>query len=149
MYGRFVPRFLIGVLLVIGVFVLAGGAYQLGLSNGAASAGAAAPVVVHAWPGYWGWGGGFGILWIFFPILFFFLIFSLIRLAFWRGGDHGYGPGRFEHRGGWYGDRSAMFDEWHRRAHSQEGSGSGSAPGSGPTGGTGSGSGSGPTGSVS
>jgi hypothetical protein len=50
----------------------------------------------------------FGILFI--P-LFFFLIFGLGRAFFWRG----------RYGGPWQGGPSDRFDEWHRRAHANEG----------------------------
>ena len=62
--------------------------------------------------GHWGFGFGFGFLHLLFPLLFFFLIFALLRGLFW-GGRHRWGG----HNGDWSGRVPPMFDEWHRRAH--------------------------------
>ena len=100
MYGRG----LFGVLVVIVVAAVAGIAgYNMGLAQGVVESGrAVAPV------GYYGFGffPFFGFL---FPLLFLFLIFGLLRAAFWRG------PSSHGHMRGW----GAPIEDWHRRAHAE------------------------------
>ncbi len=94
------------VLAMVGVY-----AYNLGLTHGLAesgriAAGQGTPIVV--WPRPWGFG--------------FFPIFPLLVLVFWFVVLRGCLWGR--HR--WYGAYGRdglppMFDEWHRRAHEQQG----------------------------
>ena len=78
---------LLGVLLIAGISGVIG--YNMGLSAGLTSAGAATAVVVAPW------GLGFGPFGFLFGILFFFLIIGLIgRLLFGgRRHGHGFGPG--------------------------------------------------------
>jgi hypothetical protein len=134
----------IGLFVTLLIAVVAGVVgYNLGLGANVATTTDGASRVVYA---PYGFGfGGFGLI---FGILFFVLIFSLIRRAAWGGGPRGwYG------RGGWghYGDQSSghgsmppqvqpMFDELHRRAHGETtGSGqTGGQPGTGDSGGAGS-----------
>jgi hypothetical protein len=100
---------LLGLLAVVGVSV-----YNSGVSAGLGEAARLAttsgdPVPVYAYPGPYvghGW-GGFGFFGIFFWIIGLFLVFGLIRAAFW-GGRWG-GPRN--------GSRSGHLEEWHRRAH--------------------------------
>ena len=114
MYGRSLLGVFAAILLAIVVGV---GAYDLGLSQAVAQTGAAAaPAVGYYGPHAFGfWFFPFGFL---FPLLFFFLIFGLLRAAFWGG--------RWGHRG-YYGDHShdvpGRFEEWHQRAHGQTGTG--------------------------
>ena len=93
------------ILLIVGA-----GAYQLGVTQGAAATGTAvaAPAVYYWHPFFF---GGFGFL---FPLLFLFLIFFLIRGAFWGWGRGYGGPGRYG-----LGDRQAMLEDWHKRAHGE------------------------------
>jgi hypothetical protein len=104
---------LVGLLALVGVSV-----YNSGVSAGLGEAARLAtasgdPVPVYAYPGPyvghgWGYGwGGFGFFGIFFWIIGLFLVFGLIRAAFW-GGRWG-GPRN--------GSRSGHLEEWHRRAH--------------------------------
>jgi hypothetical protein len=99
---RGIAGFLFG-LLVVGILVGLGvGVYQAGIAQGIVDAGrypAGAGVPVAGY-GY-GWHGGPGIFGILFGIFFLFLVFGLLRAAFFRG--RGYGPG-WGHRGyghGW------------------------------------------------
>ena len=112
---------------VVGIF-----SYQAGMAAGlAAKVPEGAAAVAPYW--YYGphfFGFGFGFLGCLFPLLGFFLIFSLIRLIFWRGGwggRHGWG------RHGWGGPEGQgqdfgpggqgvppMFSEWHKRAHGEQ-----------------------------
>ncbi len=116
MNSRFVARALAVALLAVGVIAVGAIAYQAGLSDGAASAAGGAQVVRYV--GHWGapwFGAGWGLLGLIFPLLFLFLIFGLIRAAFWggpRGRRYwGYGP-----RSWGYGPRPDL-EEWHRHLH--------------------------------
>jgi len=140
--NRRVVLAIVVVLLLVVVGVAVGGyAYQIGVAQGLANSGklvapngtGGVPVA----PFYYGapyffhpFGFGFGFLGCLFPLLGFFLIFSLIRLIFWRGGwggRHGWG------RHGWGGPEGQgqdfgpggqgvppMFSEWHKRAHGEQ-----------------------------
>lgn len=92
------------LLMVLGGIAIGVGAYNAGLNHGLAETGHAVQVIRYAGPG---WGFPFGFL--LFP-LFLFLIFALVRGAFW---------GRRWRDG--YGDHSPggphAFEEWHRRQH--------------------------------
>ena len=89
--------------------------YNMGVARGVAEAGQIAapsggtPVFVM-WPRPWGFGFGF---FPFFPLIFFVLFWLFAsRVLFWRGGWRGRGCG----------NRSTeALDEWHRRAHGQQG----------------------------
>jgi hypothetical protein len=128
-------RLVIGILVVlllavvgvtVGVF-----AYQAGVAQGLVTSGkvvipdggvGVVPYGYHMMPFYGGWGFGFGFVRCLFPLLGFFLLFSLLRLAFWRGG--GWGRRGWGHGGyGGYGPSGSnvppMFDEWHKRAHGE------------------------------
>jgi len=98
--------------LVLLLSVVAGVAYQVGVSTAATVTGTAGATAVAAYP-YWhpfafGFFPFFGLL---FPIFFLFLIFGLFRAAFGGGHRMGYGGG------------PRMFDEWHRQAHERGTSG--------------------------
>ncbi len=106
-------------IFVVAVIALAVGlvGYQIGLSQAVVTAvpAGAAPVAYYGYP--WHYGFGFGFFGLLFPLLFLFLIFGLVRAAFWggrgwRGG--GYGPGH-----GW-GDPRSRLDEWHKEAHGEK-----------------------------
>jgi hypothetical protein len=142
-FGFLFSLILIGVLVSLGV-----GVYQAGIAQGIVDAGrypaaAAVPVSGYGWQGP----GFFGIL---FGIFFLFLIFGLIRAAFFRGrydgsgwGHHGYGwgPGWSKDAGSgggpeaWREERDRRIADLHRRLH-EEGDGGTSARGtsSGPSG---------------
>jgi hypothetical protein len=113
--------FLVGLLLL---GVVAAVAYNVGLSTGAASDGATAPVVYGHW---FGFGGGFGIL----GFLFFILILALLFRAIfrpWGWGHHGwrggYGPGGWGYKGTETRDVpppfEPMLESWHRRMHGEQ-----------------------------
>jgi hypothetical protein len=136
------------VLLLVVVAVAAGGyAYNVGVAQGLANSGKlVAPDgtgVAPLTPFFYGapyfyrpFGFGFGFLGCLFPLLGFFLIFSLIRVIFWRGGwggrrgwgGHGWGPGYGsggpEGQGQNFGPGGQgvppMFSEWHKRAHGEQ-----------------------------
>jgi hypothetical protein len=114
-----VPVLLLVILAGVAIGV---GAYNAGYDHGLAANGNVTQIVRER-PGF-----GFGFF--LFPLFFFFLIFFVIRAAFWgrRWGHPGHwGPGHPE-EGGWKGARSNRFEEWHRRQHEQD---AGDHPGAG------------------
>lgn len=107
-FGWLTGLVVLAMLAVIGVYT-----YNLGLAHGLAESGRIAavqgqggPVVV--WPHPW----GFGFFPI-FPLLILIFWFVVLRGLLWgrRGYYRGYGPCGMP----------PMFDEWHRRAHEQQG----------------------------
>lgn len=100
-------------LAIAGSAIVGAIAYNMGLSQGAAQAAAAAgttlPPYAYGWGWHRPWGFGFG-----FPIFLLFLWFVLARGFFWGG------PWRRHH---WhpYRDVPPSFDDWHRRAHERMG----------------------------
>jgi hypothetical protein len=116
------------LLAIVGVI-----AYNVGWSDGVAThlpAGAAtAPPYYHGYGHFFGGGFGiFGLLWFFFVL---FVIFGLLRFAFFgrrmwgygHGWGHGMGPGHGTPPG--FDDR---MQEWHRRAHGEQASGANPPP---------------------
>ncbi len=108
-YGWLIGLLAITALVLVGVY-----AYNVGVAHGLAESGKLAAFghggpVGGWWPGPWAFGFGFFPIWPLFFILFWFLV---VRALFWRGPWH--------HRG-WGGDVPPAFDEWHRRAHRQQG----------------------------
>ena len=98
MSGRTIFRIVIGIVVVVALVGLGAGLYNAGVDQGVVQAGRvpAGAAVPYAGYGYgWGFGlhpffgFGFGLLGLIFPILFFVLIFGLIRAAF-----GGWGRGR-------------------------------------------------------
>ena len=153
MNGRAIASILFS-LLVVAVLVGVGvGIYQAGISQGIVDAGrfpAGEPVPA---PGYgygYGYGfHGFGFLGLLFPILFFLLLFGLIRAAFWRGRGGGRGWGHGYYGPGWgkgYGPMTGGPESWreererhiadlHKRLHDEEaGAGGSSTSSTGPGG---------------
>lgn len=147
MNGRAIVRFLIGLIAVglligIGVEIYQSGVQQGILDAGRVPGGAAVPYVGYGYhPGF-----GFGFLGFLFPLLFIFLIFGLLRAAFWGGrgrrgwgghgwGGYGYGPGGpGSDPNSWQAERDRRMAEMHQRLHdtapgATPGTG-GSAPGS-------------------
>jgi hypothetical protein len=90
---------------IVGVF-----AYQLGVSQGLATTGTAVAPALYYHPFFF---GGFGFL---FPLLFLFLIFALIRGAFWGWGGRRYGGGW----GGYYQSPRERLEEMHREMHGEK-----------------------------
>ena len=109
--------FLVGLLLL---GVVAAVAYNVGLSSGAASDGATAPVAYGHW---FGFGGFFGFL------IFILILALLFRAIFrpWGWGHHGwrggYGPGWWGYKGTESRDVpppfEPMLESWHRRMHGE------------------------------
>lgn len=130
--GFFLTLVAVGVLVGIGAEI-----YQAGVAQGIVDAGrfpAAAPVPVAGYGGY----HGFNVLGLFFPLLFLFLLFGLIRAAFSRGRGWGHGYGHGFGRGywgsgagegdgttsggpqGWREERDQRMAEMHRKLHENE-----------------------------
>lgn len=129
MNGRIILIGLLVLALLAGAVGVGVYAYNAGVAQGLVQSGKVS--VVEGGPGpypYYGgpfffhrsFGFGFGFLGCLFPLLFFFIIFGLLRGIFWRGpwgGRHGWGGG---HHGPWgKGGVPPMFEEWHRQAHGQ------------------------------
>jgi hypothetical protein len=131
MTRRFVLGILIALVLVAGAVTVGVYAYQFGVTQGIAQSDKIQVVAPEAGTGImpyypYGWGGRFfhpfgffGCFGFLLPLLFFFLLFGLVRRMLWggwgwRGGHHGWG-----HRG-WQGEGvPPPFEEWHKRAHGQ------------------------------
>ena len=127
-------RLVVGILVVLLLAVVAVTAgvfaYQAGVAQGLVTSGkvvipeggvGVVPYGYHM-PFYGGWGFGFGFVRCLFPLLGFFLLFSLLRLAFWRGGGwgrRGWGHGGYGMGGPGGSNVPPMFDEWHKRAHGE------------------------------
>jgi hypothetical protein len=119
MYGRFFPRMLFGLLVIVGIAGLGYYAYQMGVAQGMAQgapAGAAAAAAPYFWhrpmifAPFWGLG-------CLIPLVLLFLVFGGLRAMFWRGHMMGHGGWR----GRWSeGGVPPMFEEWHKRSHEQK-----------------------------
>ena len=115
---KFVTRLIVALVVIAAAAGLAWYAYTLGIAQGVAESGNLPAPVTGAWqyPYYHGlFFRPFGFLGCLFPLLFFFLLFGLIRWTFWRG---------HLHHGGWHpgyegGRVPPGFDEWHRRMHEE------------------------------
>jgi len=94
------------IALVVGVF-----AYQLGVSQGLATTGTAVAPALYYHPFFF---GGFGLL---FPLLFLFLIFALIRGAFWGWGGRHHGGGW---GGGYYQSPRERLEALHKELHGEK-----------------------------
>ena len=131
MNGRFFLGVLLAIVLIGGAVGIGAMAYSAGISQGMVATGkVVAPaegVAPYPYPFYgpvffrpFGW--GFGFLSCLFPLLFLFIVFSLLRGIFWGGrwgwrhhrhweqGEHGIPP---------------MVEEWHRKMHDPQAPGSG------------------------
>jgi len=117
MYGRIVLSVLIAVLLIAGAIGIGAYAYNFGVAQGMADSGKIVAPVAGAVPfpyfyGPWGFHPfGFGFLGCLFPLLFFFLLFGMLRALIWGGrwGRH--------HRHWDDGTVPPMVEEWHRKMH--------------------------------
>lgn len=89
--------------------------YQAGVARGLSESGQAGPRPEGAPPygsyGYRPYGFGFGFFGFLAPLLFFFLIFALLKGLFWRPWG-GYGPWRY--------GVPPEIEEWHRKAHESQ-----------------------------
>jgi hypothetical protein len=129
---RLIAAFLLVLVLAIGGGLIATTAYQAGLqtaiTTSVGSGAVVAPVVVPYGVGWHGAGFGFGIFGLFATLFFLFIVFALLRAAFfrgsrWHGGwgpradwaDHGHGSS--EARAPWESHARETFDTWHRLAH--------------------------------
>lgn len=139
-FGRMIA-FLVAVAIAIG---LGAAVYNAGVQAGLAEAvrlgtiSPDAPVIIGGWwhGGFWGPGFGFGPFGFLFGLLAIFLVFGLLRAAFfggrhhgprgWGGGPGGWGGGP----GGWGGDRREHLAELHREMHRRDADASQPAPGS-------------------
>ena len=107
-------RGIVGVIVTLLVAAVVGvGAYQLGVAQGLATTGTAVVPGVYYHPFFF---GGFGFLGFLFPLLFIFVIFALLRGAFWGGWGHRYGG--WGH-GPYGGDPGSRLEDWHKRAHGE------------------------------
>src|SRR5262245_2067695 len=109
---QLVRAMVFGVLFLTAAATIGIAAYNAGVAHGIAESGRmiAAPPVgtpVFIWPRPWGFG-----FFPFFPLLFLFLFFSVVRGLLWRGPWHRRWAYRYE-------GVPPMFEEWHRRAHSR------------------------------
>ncbi len=139
MNRRIIFGILLALALLAGAATIGVMAYQAGVARGLAEGGqfvlpggegVAPEAGVPVYPYYgsyhrpfgfgpfgWGWGGGFGFLGCLFPLILFFLFFSLLRGLFWWRRPWGWGWGG--HHGGHGQGAPPMFEEWHRQAHGQ------------------------------
>ena len=116
----------IGIIVTLVIAAIVGvGAYQLGVAQGLATTGTAVAPYGYYHPFFF---GGFGFL---FPLLFIFLIFFLLRGAFWGGWGRRYGGGP---GGGYWGDPKARLEEWHKEIHGEKPQGGGSTTPTPPSG---------------
>jgi hypothetical protein len=109
-------RLLMGVVVIAALATVGFYTYNLGVAHGAAESaravaapGAGGPAVVFL-PRPWGFGFGFFPV---FPLFFILFWFFVARGLFWRGARWG--------RSCRYDGVPREFDEWHRRAHAQQG----------------------------
>ena len=137
MNGSNTVRVIAGIVLALLVAGIGIGAYQLGIQAGQVqeTGAAVAPAVVpYAYYGWHPFGFGFGFFGFFGTLLFFLLIFVLIRAVVFGGrgrwGGRGYGGPRGWRGGPWESHARDTFEDWHRDAH--EGRSSETRPDSGP-----------------
>jgi len=154
MNGKGIFRVALGILLTLAVIAIAAGigfgGYRLGYTQGLtqegkiviAAPGGETPVepgalAYRGWGYGWGFhrpfGFGFGFLGCLVPLLFFFLIFAVIRGLFFRRMMWGWGGGPWGHHGPmggpgphgeglpphWRDRAHTAFDEWHKQAHGE------------------------------
>jgi hypothetical protein len=122
MNGRIVFTVFVVLVVVAAVLGIAGYAYNLGLTQGMAtnvklevpSTGAMPYPYFYRSFGMHGF-GGFGFLSCLVPLFFFFILFGVMRMVFWRARWGGM------HRRHW--DKETippMVAEWHRKMHEQQ-----------------------------
>ena len=122
MRGNTILRVLFGLILIAGLIGIGAFIYNAGVAQGLATGdriappeGQLAPRPYYYAPFYRPW--GFGLFGLFFPLLFVFLFFLVVRGLFFRGWRR-YDSWR------WHGWREPgqqgvppMVEEWHRRMH--------------------------------
>lgn len=126
MYGRIVLSVSLALVCLAGAAGIGMYAYNLGLTQGLASNAkldvpttGVAPMPYYGMPFFYrpfGFGWGFDLLGCLVPLFFFFALFSVMRMVFWRarwGGMH--------HRR-WEGGVPPMAEEWHKKMHEQQSS---------------------------
>lgn len=126
-------RIVSGLVLVLAIAGIAYFAFQAGVVQGSpvtieAPSGETAPMPYpyYGWrmPFHHPWGFGFGCFGALILFFLFFAAFKAFRLLLWGprwnwGHRGGHGPWRH----GWgEGSVPPMFDEWHKRAHGDQGS---------------------------
>ncbi|MCA1553965.1 MAG: hypothetical protein LC737_06265 [Chloroflexi bacterium] len=116
MEGRSLGRIVFALLVIVLAVGIGVSVYNAGVAQGLAESGKiVAPATGVPYVGvpffFRPWGFGFGLFGWLFPLLFFFLIFGLLRGLFWRGrwGGHRH----------WESGLPPAFDEWHRREHGE------------------------------
>jgi hypothetical protein len=132
-------RLLLAIVVIVGLLLVGVTAYNAGVSAGLAEAGRVLGpgdrvAYPYIYPGF-----GFGFFGFFGALLFFLLIFGLLRAVF-GGGRRGswQGGGRWREGHGSWAAGAPMFEEWHRRMHEGEtgettgGQGSSEPPSSAP-----------------
>jgi phosphotransferase system glucose/maltose/N-acetylglucosamine-specific IIC component len=118
------------ILTVIVLVIVGAIAYNIGWSAGVGThlPDGATNVPPGYYYGYGGWHAGFGIFGFLWFLLILFGVFWLFRLAFWgrrwRGGWYGPGMGGGHH----YGSFEERAQEWHRRQHGEQPSGTATPP---------------------
>jgi hypothetical protein len=141
--GPFILFRVIGFLLVLGLIAGAGAfAYKAGMAQGVSQAPAVATAIAQAAEdgqavppmmyshGFVPYGNGyrmhghghfgfFPLGGICFGIFLLFFFFGFMKMMFFRRMRHGWGGHHGHHRGPWEGGPSAMFNEWHKRAHGE------------------------------
>ena len=116
MGDRFGFRLAIGAVMIAAIAAVGFYTYNLGVAHGIAESGRAIALpgggvpIVAVWPRPWGFGFGF---FPFFPLLFILFWVFVLRGLFWRRAWRGLACG--------YDGVPPAFDEWHRRAHAQQG----------------------------
>jgi hypothetical protein len=118
MNGRIVFGILFALLLVASVLGASAYAYNIGVAQGLADSGKlvapATGVAPHPYfYGRWGF-HPFGFLSCLVPLFAIFILFSVIRMVFWRGHWGGM------HHRKWEGGVPPMAEEWHRKMHEQQ-----------------------------
>lgn len=138
MNGSNTIRVIAGIVLALLVAAIGIGAYQLGVQAGVAQdVGTTVAPAVGPAVAYYGYGWhpfGFGFFGFFGTLLFFLLIFVLIRAVVFGGrgrrwGGPGYGGPRGWRGGPWENHARETFEDWHRDAHEGRTARSGSESG--------------------
>ena len=119
----------VAILVTLIIAAIVGvGAYQLGVAQGLATTGGGTAVAPAYY--YHPFFGGFGFLGLLFPLLFIFLIFGLLRSAFWGGWGRHYGTWSSSYAD----DRRKRFEELHDELHRGTSRDTGSSSQTPPTG---------------